>query len=62
MLLALLVIVVAAMAGVLAGYLLWRVPQRAGAWSLLLGPVVGLAMIALVVLVGCVVVWLTYGM
>jgi NhaP-type Na+/H+ or K+/H+ antiporter len=61
MLSAVLVIVVAAMAGVLAGYLLWWVPQRAGAWSLLLGPVVGLAMIVLLVLVSFVLVWLTYG-
>ena len=61
MLSALLVIVVVAIAGVLAGYILWEVAQRAGAWSLLLGPILGLAMIVLIVLVGCVLVWLTYG-
>jgi hypothetical protein len=56
-----LVIVVVMVAGVLAGYVLWSVPQRAGGWSLLLGPILGLVMMGLVVLAGCVVVWLTYG-
>ena len=59
MLTTLFLIAVAAIGGVIASRVMWWAAHRSGIWSILLGPMFGLAAIVLIILFGYLWLWLT---
>jgi hypothetical protein len=59
MLKALLLIAVAGLLAVLASRVMWWAAHRSGIWSILLGPMLGLAALLLIILFGYLWAWLT---
>ena len=59
MLTTLFLIAVAGLVGLVASRVMWWAAHRSGIWSILLGPLLGLAAIILIIIFGYLWLWLT---